>query len=102
MGTMSLFECPTCLYSARVCGGRDVGFSAVLRTMICEDCRAVQDVLIGFCGQDGPTGDADWDKNLDICPVCRGRNLRAWPATHDCPRCGAKMVESENDFTLWD
>lgn len=96
------FVCPGCGYTARVSGGLDCGMLAVVRTMTCEDCKKLVDVLIGRYGQDGPTGDSDYDKDLDICPKCRGYNIRAWSSLQPCPRCDCKMIKGDDAVVMWD
>ena len=102
MGTWYKFECPKCRYFAQVSGGRSVGMLAVVRTMTCEDCRALVDVLIGFQGEDGPMGDPEFDKDLNQCPKCRGENITPWIASGPCPRCGARMRRDESEVIMWD
>lgn len=103
MGTKFNFVCPGCGYaSGLVSGGRDMGMIAVVRTMVCEDCDSVVDVLIGRYGKDGSTGDPDYDKNLHICPECKGTHLHPWPREHPCPKCNANMIKDENGMVLWD
>jgi hypothetical protein len=103
MGTAFEFVCPGCGYRAIVSGGRDVGMSAVVRTMTCADCVELVDVLIGHWGQDGPTGNPDYDKNLDICPECSRANVRPWPSHHPCPRCSGQMIKDEDSgLLMWD
>jgi uncharacterized paraquat-inducible protein A len=102
MGMQYSFNCPKCGYKAMVAGGRDCGFVAVVRTMICFDCNDLVDVLIGREGKDGPTGDIEYDKNLNICPKCQGTHINSWSAKRSCPRCEEPMVRSEGYRILWD
>ncbi len=102
MGTTYSFHCPKCGYEATVSGGRDYGFVAVVRTMICADCNDLVDVLIGREGNDGPTGDAEFDKDLNICPKCRGTHVKSWSAKRGCPRCEEPMERSKDNVILWD
>lgn len=101
MGACYQFTCPGCGYSAEVSGGRGVGMDAVVQTMICQDCRALVDVLIGRHGRDGPTGDVDYDKHLGACPDCGGRHVVSWKQGEPCPKCSAKMKRGSMT-TLWD
>jgi len=102
MGTHYQFDCPTCSHEAMVSGGRDCGMVAVTMTMVCRDCRDLVDVLIGAHDREGPTGDPDYDKNLDICPECGGRNLIPWSDKHQCPRCGSTMEKDDIVIVMWD
>jgi hypothetical protein len=40
---------------------------AVVQTMVCDSCSELVDVLIGRSGEEGPTGDPDYDKKLGVC-----------------------------------
>lgn len=74
---------------------------AVVQTMTCQDCRQIADVLIGQRGEDGPTGDPDYDRDMNLCPLCGGRHLRNWEASKPCPKCTGTMSGSE-PVVLWD
>lgn len=104
MGTKYNFACPGCGDIAEwVSGQRDFGEMAVVRTMICEACKAVVDVLIGRHGQDGPTDDRDYDTSLNLCPKCEGTRLYLWPSEHPCPKCDNQMFKDETfGEMLWD
>jgi hypothetical protein len=92
MGTKYGFRCSKCGYSATVCGGVDSGLIAVVRTMACSDCKEIVDVLVGKWGQEGPTGDPSYDKDLNVCPNCNRRRVRPWSLDRSCPRCEHRMI----------
>ena len=103
MGRNYKYHCTNCEYSVTTSGKRDVGMIAVVKTMICEDCKEAVDVRIGSYGKNGRTGDPELDKRLNICPLCDRSNLKSWPRQHPCPKCQSKMVRDKNDpFVLWD
>ncbi len=102
MGQGYRFYCSNCKYEAEVSGGRDIGFVAVVRTMTCDDCHELADVLIGRQGIDGPSGDPEYDKDLNLCPHCSGSNVRPWTRKHFCPKCGAEMTKDESSHICWD
>jgi len=103
MGTRYEFRCRACGYSTTVSGGLDHGMVAVVRTMTCDDCKEVVDVLVGKYGQEGPTGDPSYDKDLRVCPNCSRRRVRAWDVGRSCPRCGSPMTLAHDSPTvLWD
>lgn len=91
MGTAYQYECPRCEYSAVVAGDREVGMVAVVRTMVCASCKALVDVVVGFVGHDGPIGDSEYDRDLNVCPECRSTDVHTWPCSTPCPRCGISM-----------
>jgi predicted RNA-binding Zn-ribbon protein involved in translation (DUF1610 family) len=102
MGSKFNFACPSCGYSTMVSGQRDVGMVAVVQTMVCEDCQELVDVLIGCYGQDGPMGDPDFDKDLDLCPECEGQKVTPWASQHSCPKCGVGMIREDSPVLMWD
>jgi hypothetical protein len=102
MGQLFRFYCSECGYEAEVSGGRDVGMLAVVRTMTCKDCHDLVQVLIGGHGEDGPTGDPEFDKDLGLCPLCEGKNVNSWTRKHPCPKCGAKMDRDDSPTVMWD
>ena len=103
MGTSFEFRCPECGYSATVSGGLDCGMVAVVRTMVCDDCQEIVDVLVGKFGQEGPTGDPSYDKDLNVCPNCHKRHVHPWSASRNCPRCATKMILAhDSPRILWD
>ncbi len=102
MGSIYRFRCPGCDYMAEVSGGRDAGMVAVVKTMTCLNCKELVDVLIGRYGEAGPTGDPEYDKDLNICPRCGGHNIRPWPRYYPCPRCKEYMIKEHGIICLWD
>jgi len=101
MGRCFEFTCEKCGYSAEVSGGKDRGMVAVVQTMICNSCNDLVDVLIGQCEDEGPTGEPDYDKDLGICPKCRGKDVVAWERSGPCPKCDGRMIEGDATV-LWD
>ena len=70
--------------------------------MTCEDCNELVDVLIGRFGQDGPTGDPEYDAELGICSLCNGSNVHSWPKRNPCPQCDGEMKREHGFEMLWD
>lgn len=102
MGAIYTFKCPKCGLSFQSSPGRDFGFEAVIDPMICENCNQLVDVLVGRRGKIGPTGDREYDKDLNVCPSCRETNLKIWPDHHPCLKCGTNMEMSDEPIMLWD
>ena len=40
--------------------------------------------------------------DLNICPQCRGNNLKTWPKNHPCLNCGTDMEISDEPEMFWD
>ena len=74
---------------------------AMVQTMTCRRCSKLVDVLIGRYGIEGPTGDALYDRDLGVCPRCRGTDVVPWKEPRPCPKCGAPMIEGK-PTVLWD
>ena len=103
MGQAFEFKCLQCDYKVTVSGGLDCGMVAVVRTMRCDACREIVDVLVGSRGRVGAmTGDAETDANMNRCPCCRGQALQPWQETDGCPKCGGQVERSEDAVFLWD
>ena len=107
MGSSRNYICPKCGYSAHVCGGREVGMLAVLKTFSCRQCHTLSDIQIGEYGQDY----ADMIEKIVIspipvelkCPECNSTNIRPWnPIKRPCPKCGAIMKADPMSEVLWD
>ncbi len=45
MGRTYLFECPKCSYRAHVSGGADAGAEFTAQTILCYQCKDLQDVV---------------------------------------------------------
>jgi ssDNA-binding Zn-finger/Zn-ribbon topoisomerase 1 len=95
MSSLIRFTCEKCDYSLEVSGGIDYGTISVVQTMTCHDCEHLVDVLVGREGQEGPTGDPEYDKDLQTCPICREQRLEIWDKSRQCPKCGGLMTEGE-------
>jgi hypothetical protein len=101
MGTAYSFECPSCGYSAEVCGGTDSGFGVTLRTSTCADCNAIVDVIIGgprFLG--GKPSEMD-NPNVGRCSKCEGKSVKPWKRSRPCPKCQSGMKKG-NKLIMWD
>ncbi len=101
MGTSYLFKCNKCSYEAMLSDGKGYGFSAVIETMTCTNCREMVNVLIGARGEEGKTGDPETDKILGLCPKCKGSNVAKWDKRRSCSKCNGKM-EKGDTIRLWD
>ena len=103
MGSKYTFVCPKCSATQYSSEGRDYGFVAVIQPMICDDCDELVQVLIGKMGNVGPSGDPEFDINLNTCSECKGKNLRIWPSDHPCLNCGTSMeISDHGPIVDWD
>jgi hypothetical protein len=97
MGTLYRFSCPGCGYSATVSGGDDSGFVYATRTVVCDRCAIVADVV----SSDTPWNPATVASYCALrCPLCDGL-VHPW---HDrkCPKCGSVMEPEEGIAIPWD
>jgi len=101
MGKTYLFKCNACGYEANISGGKDCGFIAVVQTMTCHNCNELVDVTIGAEGKEGKTDDEELNKELGICPQCKGSNVTQWDKKKSCPKCDGKMIRGKV-ASLWD
>jgi hypothetical protein len=92
MGTKYLFKCPSCNYQATVSGGKDRGMFITVRTMICNACIEVVDVIIGAHRQEGRIDDSGLLKLLGRCPLCKGSDVVKWRESQPCPKCSNNML----------
>lgn len=83
MAFIQTFHCAACGYAAQVSGGADMLFAGYTRTMACEACHTLHDVLVS---------DHFSPKREVRCPACRSRRLRAWDHPAPCPKCGGAMA----------
>ena len=103
MGTSYGFICEKCGYRTQVCAGKDFGFVAVLETKVCTSCKEIVDVWIGREGVEGPTGNPEYDKRLNVCPSCGSADLEDWTEETPCPKCGGVISEDPSTGpVLWD
>jgi DNA-directed RNA polymerase subunit RPC12/RpoP len=104
MGSLYKFDCENCGYTAHVSGGEDCGMMTVVKTMTCNDCNELIDILIGYCGEIWETGNPEHNKNLYICSKCNGQNLSIWSATkRPCPKCDHKLEkDKDSPPVMWD
>lgn len=100
MGTWKTFQCSKCDYSASVSGGPDGGFYIDTDTMVCNTCKEVVDVVTSL----RDIIEEDSDSEINVCPVCHGKDLKKWKKSHPCPKCGGKMAEGGDlkEKILWD
>lgn len=101
VGTAYQFECRACGYNAHVCGGRDSGMDVVVLTSVCGDRRELVDVPVGRSREKDVPATANDEAKMGCCPKCGGGNLDAWPRSHACPKCGARMRKG-NVVSYWD
>jgi len=95
MGTQYRFKCPTCGYKADVAGGDDAGELSYVRTIHCQDCKRLYDVVIedrgSHPGREHPL----------ICPKSGWHIVTPWHHPGPCPKCGSILQRSE-PVVIWD
>jgi len=104
MGTTYHYVCTGCGLTEDASGGEDRGFFVRIRTMYCESCSTLVDVVTG------PTRDpshpqADWSAEeraqIGVCPRCKAGSLTGWKEGDPCPKCG-KRIENRGRLMVWD
>lgn len=84
---MFRFECEGCGYEVNAFAGPDVMMAGKVQPVVCEDCESIETILVRPLDPDEPGENA--------CPTCGGKDIRPWPASHPCPRCGTTMGEGD-------
>ena len=89
MGRVYRFHCAKCGYAVECSGGGDTGRFAATTTVVCEQCRGLQDVVM-VAGAPEPQ-----------CPKDMTHRVRRWKHPGKCPKCGEGMLRGEVT-ALWD
>src|SRR5215510_928689 len=119
------FECDKCGYRANVAGGLTEGYKFAARTILCQECRELQDVVTRVkvpemqrvndpyesappfamvCNRLPSTesGLTTWKEFEPACSVSRLHGVRDWNEPDKCPRCGVFLERSAIPFRHWD
>ncbi len=105
MGQTFTYKCTNCNYEVETSGKKDCGFHAVVRPYICNDCKIINDVLIGEYGKVFNKEKLTKDqKDFYKCSNCDGENIVVWDnKKKPCPKCGNKMIKDpKKPIILWD
>ena len=105
MGTMSRFECTKCDYGVTAPEGISIGMHAVIEPQLCNICKDIVCVTIGYYGRVISYKDMTYDEKVDAhcCPECHNMDLSDWDDSRKCPKCSEKMIIDENGGTIcWD
>ena len=119
MGIKYRYKCKTCDYETVVSGGPDQGMRCTTRTITCNDCHELSDIVVSR------VKDNAWvQEKVGIqgkkCPKCQSTNVRVWghqeliepngkviswkigqQSNNACPKCGGDMVAGEA-AVYWD
>ena len=97
MKALRKYKCKKCSYTIEIAGGTDVGFIAKTKTMLCEHCMSLVDVVTEYW-----TDEKHDVSVIGICPECKLKNhLKAWNNTKcPCPKCGGRMEVEEYKFLI--
>jgi len=100
MGALNKYVCPARGYHAEVSGGEDCGFEAITTTILCNDCRKLYDIQIGYTewSQTEPSERKTFKMR---CPRRAKHQIREWVDGGPCPQCGTPM-ENKGASLIWD
>ena len=102
MGHTQQFTCPNCEYSADVAGGRTFGFSAVVETIVCHDCKELYDAVANEKAPNIPDDIMTYEGLTGIrCPKSIKHRFTTWTEPWYCPKCDTP-IEPEGSGELWD
>jgi len=129
MGRTYEFECEKCGYLANIAGGAAEGLEFAVQTILCFDCRELQDAVTSAAI---PIVIGDWEvecllpsappplaelmtrlpligrsdtqrRTFELaCAMSPSHLVRAWNRPDKCPRCGAFLECSGFPFAQWD
>ena len=92
------FTCTGCGYTATVSGGNDAGMRVATTTIVCLDCKGLEDAAVQEMGEDP---DGKWVPVPLRCSKNMRHRISLWEEGQGCPRCGEPMKKGEL-VALWD
>ena len=106
MGTMYQFKCNGCSYKVMAPKGKSVGMHAVIESQICNICKEVVEVTIGYYGDIISYNDMTMDEKVDAhcCLECHNMDLSDWSeGNRKCPKCLGQMeIDPKGGILCWD
>ena len=129
MGRTYFFWCGKCRYVAKVAGGPSEGLEFTVQTILCHECRELQDAVIAarVTGSADEVGNIRGQRNSAppfaqlvkrlasnsrlsaelkafhlSCGTSSFHSVRAWNQPDKCPRCGTFMEVNGFPFSVWD
>jgi hypothetical protein len=128
VGRTYFFWCGKCRYAAKVAGGPAEGLQFTVQTVLCRECRELQDAVtaarVASADEFGtisrqfnsPPPLEKLSKRLPsmrrlsapmkafdlTCLTSPSHTVREWNQPDKCPRCGTFMESNGFPFSLWD
>jgi hypothetical protein len=129
VGRTYLFWCGKCRYEAKVAGGPSEGLEFTVQTILCQECRQLQDAVTAARVAGSPDEFASVRghhnspppfaklverlpslkrlnaqlKSFDLtCLTSPSHTVRAWNQPDKCPHCGTFMEYNGFPFSMWD
>lgn len=99
MGVIYQLDCENCGYQQKLFAGS--GRLTIKQTMICTDCAEIVAVPTGLTGKRPPELIQQFAQEFNRCPKCKGVNLKEWPESHPCPKCG-QAIDLGHITGAWD
>lgn len=100
MGSKYRFVCGSCGHEAEVSGGGDAGMIVTTKTVLCERCAVLYDVVTSRRPMD-PAGGHDFGPVEISCPRSKRHTVRPWEHPGPCPKCGT-LMDMDDMVLLWD
>ena len=101
MGETRDHVCSACGYRANITGGPDAGERCQTLTVVCQQCRALYDVVTAE--HDCSAAPPKWNPVTPACPKSASHVVNPWKRKDPCPRCGGSMkIDSKGQYVLWD
>lgn len=103
MGTSHDYICNQCGLKGHVSGGTDAGLMACVKTMYCDQCDKLVNVVTDWTGAEchGEAITEEDKKSIGRCD-CGHCPTIAWNHGDPCPKCNGTVECDEGVTSMWD
>lgn len=98
MGILRTYECNKCDYFAHISCGVDSGMKVKTKTVLCEKCKIVLDVVTEYLTDEVPV-----ESNVGRCVKCSSTEfVKPWDnIKRPCPKCDGQLQETNGTVVMW-